>query len=422
MAITFNVKQLIQGAVGATIGGAGVNMATSAAGDRVIVWMTVNGANLTLKSPWNVIDQYADANGTSGMFWMWNTGDTTNITVDWGGSSQTWHGQAVAYTGADYLPVGAKNKAHGTASPITIAQLTTQQSNSIVMASELIFANSQVIPLPLPYTNIDQFNDANGSDRISYETLGTAGSPSDAVSGTITTANWNSYGTELIGALTTNYPYVSGISGHGTQTGTSISVGAIATNPGDFCICWCQVMAAGQTMTVSGAGWSLLMQDTTNGMSVAVATAATNAVAGTTTGPTFTWTTSNACQAQFFVWHGQGAVPIGATSVNTGNSATASSTPITTTGMSSVVLLWGFTTVNNMFSQNPAYYVDQAYSDGTRASSLQNARVPASGTVTPTYSQPFVGAVSQPWKVFTIELVSAPAPAASILMGQQLTW
>ena len=421
MAITYNTVGTIIGGTGTATGGQNVTTIGNI-GDQNIAWMSVNGGNLTLKSIWNVGNTYADANGSSGWFWIPNLGVGASIVVDWGATSQTWHCQASAFTGANYIPFGAYNSGHGTTTPLTVASLTTQKANSLVMANQLIFVSNQVIPLPSPYTNIAQFNgDSIGSDRISYETLGAAGSASDLASSAITAANWNSHGIELISSIASAYPYPTQVSPLLSGTGTTVSPPGtgLPTLAGDLCLALCIVNAAGQTITVSGTGWSILQQDTTNGLSVALASSVSTGA--TANNLTFSWGASNSYAAETFGYRqNKASAPIGANSVSVGNSATASSAGLTTTAASSLVLLIGATTANGMFSQNPNYYIEQANAaSGVRSWTVQDAQVANSGTTTTAYSQPFVGAVTQPWKIFMVEVLAAnPQVTTTVLIGQ----
>jgi len=63
----------------------------------------------------------------------------------------------------------------------------------------LLTQGSQVIATPTNYTSVAQFNDSNGSDRVGYQRV--AGSTSDAVSVTITNANWHGFIIEVKAGL-----------------------------------------------------------------------------------------------------------------------------------------------------------------------------------------------------------------------------
>jgi hypothetical protein len=413
MAVTFDNAAVIQGSAGSTTGGANI-VPSGTLFSKVTSWITVNGGNLSLKSTWNIGNTYTDVNGTSGWFWVPQLGTSSSMVVDWGGSTQAWHGRSISFNGADYLPFRANNVGHGTGTPLTVASLTTQQANSLVLANQLMFSSNQVIPTPSPYTSAAQYNDAVGSDRESYETLGAAGTASDLASSTITAANWNSYGIELIGSIASTYPSVLAQLGFPTGTGTTVTLSGVSMTAGDISLAFCVVGIAGQTISVSGTGWSIITQDSTNNLSIAVAQCVST---GTVAAAVFTWGTSATYEAQSYECTGvKSSGPIGAFSVTAGNSATASAAGLTTTAAGSLVLLFGFTTTNNMFSQNPNYYVEVAFdAAGTsypNSYSLQDTRVATAGTATAAYSQPFVGGVTQPWKIFMLEVIPAVAPVA----------
>lgn len=408
MTVSYHSVAGICGSVGSTTGGGSLQPSAGSIGDQNIAWMTVNGPSLTLKSTWNIGDTYSDANGSSGWFWVPNLGVYCDMVVDWGGTSRAWHGQAVAFSGADYVPFRTKNKAHGTASPITIASLTSTLSSSIMFAIEGIFSNSQVIGVPTHYTNIAAYNDSFGSDQISYETLGAAGSAADAISSTISAANWNSFGVEVVGNVANSYAYPYGVSALTNSSGTSVAVSNMTTVSGDFMIAFVSVNAGGLTISISGAGWSILKQDSTNGLTVAIATC--TATGALTNGPTFSWTGSNSFIAEMYGYRNvnTAGTPVNSSvNVASGSSTTATITGFTTTKNESLVLQLGFSNTSNMFSQNPDYYVEGVYSIGAMSYSLQDARVANSGTTTPTYSQGFVAGTSQNWKLFQLELFTS---------------
>src|SRR6516225_493607 len=163
MAVTFDNAAVIQGSAGSTTGGANI-VPSGTLFSKVTSWITVNGGNLSLKSTSNIGNTYTDVNGTSGWFWVPQLGTSSSMVVDWGGSTQAWHGRSISFNGADYLPFRANNVGHGTGTPLTVASLTTQQANSLVLANQLMFSSNQVIPTPSPYTSAAQYNDAVGSD------------------------------------------------------------------------------------------------------------------------------------------------------------------------------------------------------------------------------------------------------------------
>ena len=418
MALTLTGAAATNEAVGAATGGGGITFVGGGQGDQNILWMAINSAStLTLKSVWNIGDQYTDTNGTSAWFWIPNLGSAASqILVDWGGSAHTWHGATYAFNGADYVPYRAFNKAHGTASPITVASLTTVNANSWIVAHEMIFSSGQVIGTPTFYTNISNFANSNGSNQTSYETRGAAGSTSDAISSTITAASWNSHGIEIAALVPSSYPYpVQQASSVVAGSATSATIPAATVSIGDVVLAFCMVNAAAQTMTVSGAGWAIVQQDTTNSLSIAIA--ACTATSTTVPAVTFNWSASNLFKAQSYQYRNAKGT-FGSFSVNTGQSTSTASHPgVTTTSPNSLVVLWGFAGIRALLSQNPDYYVEATYSDSTWMSySLQDTRVPIQGTATPVYSQGVITGGTFTWKVFMTELVAAPSSAT--LIGQ----
>ena len=424
MTITFNSVETIEGSGGASF--AKLNLSgTGSVGDLQVAWVTVNAASKTIKTNWNAGATYTDANGTSA--WAWCFFPTAGVSdlsplFYWDGTTQAYHAQGQAFTGANYNAIGANNSAHGTTSPSTIASQTTQQANSIILAVETTLGNNQVIPLPSPYINIAQYNDAAGSNRTSYETVAAAGGNSDAISSTITSAIWHTYGIELCGAGSSwSGPTLTAGSvkvGSPTASNLTVSSSQIPGNVGDVVVAYLQVDSAAQTISISGSGWSIYSQDNTGNITVAIATCINT---GATASVTFSWSATTVAQTQLIAYSNvKTSAPIAQISYAHATSGTVAISGITTLNNKSLVLLYiAAATVGNPGSAPIAqsdYQVTQAYVDTNVANTMANARIPNAGSASVNYSQAFTDGGSRDWKALLMELVTAPSTAPSAIV------
>jgi len=148
----------------------------------------------------------------------------------------------------------------------------------------------------------------------------------------------------------------------GTNGATSGNAGAPAlvgsrTN-GNLLIAFAQINTGGQTVTVSGAGWTL---GATHSDANASAAWAWRMVDGTETAPTFNWTTNAVHHQRMFQFRDtHPTAPIGATAVASGASANLlinGGVGLTTTGVISTVMAITLVNASSQVLPLPAGYI-----------------------------------------------------------------
>lgn len=142
---------------------------------------------------WQIGDFISDASASSA--WAWRIADGTESapTFSWAASAAN-HVESFQIAGNDFpTAIGATAHASGTSTLISLAGLTTTRDGSLIAALAFVNGASQIITIPSGMTNIDQYNDSFGSDRLAYEIVTTSGSTSDGLSETISSANWHAY-------------------------------------------------------------------------------------------------------------------------------------------------------------------------------------------------------------------------------------
>src|SRR5215472_11429531 len=126
--------------------------------------------------------------------------------------------------------------------------------------------------------------------------------------------------------------------GAGSGSGSTTSLtppmpASLVTN--NLLIAYCEVLAAGVTITLCGTGWSSFITNFSTGMSAMVAFA----VFGSQTAPTFSWTGAHAANSQIMQYTGNlTSGPLGASLAATGTTLPYSSSGITTTANNSTVV------------------------------------------------------------------------------------
>jgi hypothetical protein len=153
----------------------------------------------TATAGWTIGDSINSGN-VSGA-WAWRLVDGTEAAPVW-----TWTGNAkcaayiLQYTGnATVSPINTSNKASGNSSTTeTVAALTTSADQCVII--DCLSADSaQNPPVPSDYTSRVLNNNSNISVRVADGTALGAGTTT-AVSITISSANWTSFGIAVLGS------------------------------------------------------------------------------------------------------------------------------------------------------------------------------------------------------------------------------
>jgi hypothetical protein len=153
----------------------------------------------TATAGWTVGGQVSAGNMSAA--WAWALDAAGLAAPAW-----TWSGAAACQASVLQLTgnattgiIGNINSANANASTTeTIASITTTANNSLILAI-LLASTSQTIPLPTNYTAAVSFGSADGSLRVADGAINVSGGTSDAISVTIASANWVSFGIEIHG-------------------------------------------------------------------------------------------------------------------------------------------------------------------------------------------------------------------------------
>jgi hypothetical protein len=190
------------GATGATAGAVTL-IGSRVNGNLLIAYVAVNGGGKTFAvgGGWTIGAQINDANSSAA--WAWRIVDGTEAapTFSWTGAA-TWHGKMIQFTDNHASsPIGTVLSATGASANLIVnggVGLTTTGLVSTVAALTMVHSSSQTIPLPAGYTAAGaNFNDANGSDRASFQYQSGSGTVSGPVNLTITSAFWQGFMIEI---------------------------------------------------------------------------------------------------------------------------------------------------------------------------------------------------------------------------------
>jgi hypothetical protein len=190
----------------------------------MIAFVTVSATGKTFSAGggWTLFDSINTGNMSGAYFWRLVDGAEAAPTISWTGLAAC-QAQIFQYSGNDTTtPLGTGNKATANSSTtLTIASLATGAANTKLLAL-MAASTSQTIAAPSAsagiapygnYTNVTNNASANGSTRIVHGDIPDSGDSSDAISVTITSANWVSFGVEVRGTGTS-----SGSADRATQT------------------------------------------------------------------------------------------------------------------------------------------------------------------------------------------------------------
>lgn len=164
------------------------------------------GIKATGKSPsvgggWTVGDTINT--GTETGCWAWRLVDGTEAvpTFSWSGAAAATT-QIMQFSGNAVSPIGVKNKnAANSSTTETIASLTSSADNSLIIGV-MTASTSQTIPTPTNWTQRAVLANANTSYEVVVGSALKSGSATDAISVTIASANWASFGIEILGSGT----------------------------------------------------------------------------------------------------------------------------------------------------------------------------------------------------------------------------
>lgn len=193
----------ITGSAGSTTAYVNAMMGGRVNGNLLLAFIQLQGAaskSISVDGTWQIGDTLSDANGTSAWAYCYVTGSEAIPTFSWDGSTQAWHGQIFQFHDVHSVdPIGDIASNSGSGTTLSVSAVTTTAVQSLVVG--ILFSDgNQVIPLPSGYSNIAQFNDQYGDDRIVSEGIATSGTDSDAVSVTISSGKWHGYLLELLAA------------------------------------------------------------------------------------------------------------------------------------------------------------------------------------------------------------------------------
>ena len=130
--------------------------------------------------------------------------------------------------------------------------------------------------------------------------------------------------------------YVNAGTGTGAASGTTMTQTVPASLVNGNLLIAIGCISNGDTITVSGTGWSKFGQVSVG--STFTACLAYTIVSGTPPSCVFSWTNTVANRSIAWQWSGTAAAPFGASASNTGSTSTHSNSGITTTADASVVI------------------------------------------------------------------------------------
>ncbi len=149
---------------------------------------------------WVIADSVNSGNISSAWAWCLVTGSEVTPTFSWTGAAAVLTNIQQFTGNATVSPIGNKNKATANSSTtLTVTSITSTADNSLIV-DYLLASTNQNIPTPIDFTSGGVVSNSSGSVNIVYGPLPNSGSVGEALSVTITSANWASFGIELKGS------------------------------------------------------------------------------------------------------------------------------------------------------------------------------------------------------------------------------